>query len=160
MSCYISSGNGSHPLLTVNGTPATTPSSETHRTLGHQNSDTPVSTPTESHVLLNQQLQDSTNMGPHYQEILRHYQSPPATLVGSGAAMPPRDLYIPRPPMVCVCCTYNESLRFQLFLHIAVEITSLSIVNLALALALAHSNSTIDNEIICCMEKELRFLVI
>ena len=50
-----SPGNGQHggtgtsrPLLTVNGTPATTPNYELQRTLGQSPSNTPASTPTEA----------------------------------------------------------------------------------------------------------------
>lgn len=62
----VASG-GSRPLLTVNGTPATTPSSDGQHCLG-QNSDTPASTPTEFQDLLAQRSQTSSEGSP-YQEI-------------------------------------------------------------------------------------------
>lgn len=61
------SAGGELPLLTVNGTPATTPSADFQRSLGAQTSvDTPASTPTEQHNLLT--TQRSCEMNP-YQEI-------------------------------------------------------------------------------------------
>lgn len=121
--------------MTATGTPITTPSSESQHTLGHQISETPASTPTEFHTLL-----DSNGTNNHYQEIplngggggvgggntSNNANSPSCRsttliIVGSGVQTPPMGsgvpppqhpppTYVPSPPKVyhvsIIACLY------------------------------------------------------
>lgn len=114
--CVCPATGGSRPLLTVNGTPATTPGSDTNRVLGGPGSDTPASTPTELQGMLHPQDQDSTVAA--YQEIrlntavmadsssvssTSHFQSVeerimrPNPPMGAGAPPPPAEALPPLP---------------------------------------------------------------
>lgn len=59
----------SRPLLTANGTPATTPSYEAQQSLGQSSSNTPASTPTEMQDLQLATSQGQSTEANTYQEI-------------------------------------------------------------------------------------------
>lgn len=126
-------------MLTINGTPATTPSSDGQRSLG-QSSDTPASTPTELHDLLPQQSR-ATDASP-YQEIQLNGNSRVPAVVHSSAdhhsatfgrepsvpleAPPPLPehpppVYVPNQPRVTVSARSSHGADSWLFLSNAVH---------------------------------------
>lgn len=125
--CSCSGVGTSRPLLTANGTPATTPSSDVQRSLGQSSSNTPASTPTEMQDLQLASPQDQSSETNTYQEIPQHVgnhhapshtpRAAPSTVVShtsqehasqstvlSSQAVPPRQLLTvaPAAPPPCV----------------------------------------------------------